>query len=257
MADYFLGTRFFSVCSPLSLLKQKLPKIKLSMRSPKKEFSRKFQDNLPACCLSIFACRCKTPTASGNRFKCFGFHLGAWTGLICLTNLTYPYISGHILQLQISFKYVVYVEYPFGFPVFLCAYPAEWPQQNFQKHPSPRGYVSHLSHWIYYCINVLMHCLGIQAGSCISILICCLAPSAASDGLPSCSEQKTAAFVTSVYIPDRTASASAPGLAGQAACIQQLNCSGTFLLEEQSVCVPESILEGGRVRPSPSPKGTR
>jgi hypothetical protein len=64
----------------------------------------------------------------------------------------------------------------------------------------PTGYpniskgISQLSNWISDWISGLICCQGIQAGSCIAIQICILAPGpaspAASDGLPPCSEGK-------------------------------------------------------------------
>jgi hypothetical protein len=86
----------------------------------------------------------------------------------------------------------------------------------------PTGYqdiskgMSHLSNWISNWIFGLICSQGIQAGSCIAIPICILAPapasSAASDGLPLCSERKRGVRNACSY-PTWAACVAAPGRA--------------------------------------------
>ncbi len=138
---------------------------------------------------------------------------------------TYPDLFVHILKLWISStdRYLVHLEihldihleiqmdihaYPTGYP---CSYPivsnaistlymmnspsiSNWlstPIQQFIQ-TYPKGYP--ISNWISIGISGLICGQGIQAGSCIAIQICILAPgpalSAALDGWPPCYERK-------------------------------------------------------------------
>ena len=123
----------------------------------------------------------------------------------------YPCISKRIYMCISSLSNGISTIYPTHSPSI-----SNWlstPIQQFIQ-TYPKGYP--ISNWISIGISGLICGQGIQAGSCIAIQICILAPgpasSAASDGLPPCSERKRGVRNACSY-PTWAACVAAPGRA--------------------------------------------